>query len=91
MHPPAYLIYMVNIVVAISCSYSTGDCLLHVLPVHILHCLVAENDTHQCSLLVPVIPLCSMLDNKISLIIYLELEPQKEKASKESPLQCIVF
>lgn len=32
-----------------------------------------------------------MLDNKISLIIYLELEPEKDKALKESPLQCIVF
>lgn len=46
MKLPAYLTYLVNIVLAIMCSYSTAGCLLHVLPVCILHYLVAENDPH---------------------------------------------
>lgn len=87
MYLPAYLTYLGNIVVAITCSYSTAGCLFHVLPVCILDCLVAENDPH------PVNPYCwcPILDNKINLVIYLGLESQKDKASKESPLQCIVF
>lgn len=52
MNLPAYLTYLVNIVLAITCSYSTAGCLLHVLPVCILHYLVAENDPH------PVSPYC---------------------------------
>jgi len=35
--------------------------------------------------------MCSMLDIKISGIIYLELEPQEDEASKWSLLQCLVF
>lgn len=49
---PAYLIYLANIVVAITCSYNTTGSLLHVPPVHILHCLVAENDPN------PINPHC---------------------------------
>lgn len=49
MRLPAYLIYVVNIAVAITCTSSIAGCLLHVLPVCILHCLGAENYLHAIS------------------------------------------